>query len=87
MNIHGWSKIAKDVYLLPYLEGKNQPGHEYIQEYENTRPYHRCKLDQPYLTEMVFRDNNEGPMYWCMGCGYTLEEGISMAIRLNEVEI
>ncbi len=79
-------KIADDVYLLPYLEGKNQPGHDFIQKYENTRPYHKCRGEQ-WLTEMVFRDNNEGPMYWCTGCGHTLDEGIAMAIRLNEVEI
>lgn len=79
-------KIAEDVYLLPYKEGVNQPGHEHIQKYEKTRPYHKCR-EQGWLTEMVFRDNNEGPMYWCIGCGHTLDEGVSMAIRLNEVEI
>lgn len=79
-------KIGEDVYLLPWIEGKEQPGHEFIQKYENTRPYHKCH-GEAWLTEMVFRDNNEGPMYWCMGCGYTLEEGVSMAVRLNEVEI
>jgi len=79
-------KIADNVYLLEYEEGKLQSGHEFIQEYTGTRPYHNCS-EELYLTEMVFRDNNEGPMYWCMGCGYTLEEGVSMAIRLNEVEI
>lgn len=80
------SKIAENVYLLPYIEGVMQPGHDWIQKYDNTRPYHKCP-GQEYLTEMVFRDNNEGPMYWCIGCGFTLDEGISMAVRLNEVEI
>ena len=79
-------KIGENVYLLPYDLGKKHPGHEHIQKYKNTRPYHKCP-DEEWLTEMVFRDNNKGPMYWCMGCGFTLDEGMSMAVRLNEVEI
>ena len=79
-------KISENVYLVQYAEAKEQPGHEFIQEYIGTRPYHKCK-EEEWLTEMVFRDNNEGPMYWCIGCGFTLEEGVSMAVRLNEVEI
>lgn len=79
-------KISNDIYLVQYDEAKEQPGHEFIQKYVGTRPYHKCKGEE-WLTEMVFRDNNEGPMYWCMGCGHTLDEGISMAVRLNEVEI
>ena len=36
---------------------------------------------------MISRENDDGPMYWCTGCGYTLDEGVAMAVRLNEVDI
>ena len=36
---------------------------------------------------MISRENEEGPMYWCTGCGYTLDEGVAMAVKLNEVDI
>jgi hypothetical protein len=36
---------------------------------------------------MILRDTEEGPMYWCGNCGYTIEEGEAMAIRLNEVTL
>ena len=36
---------------------------------------------------MLERDNDDGPMYWCTGCGYTLDEGVAMMVRLNEVNI
>jgi hypothetical protein len=50
-------------------------------------PYHRCKPEEPWLTEMHLRENNDGPLYWCPQCGYCPDEGTSMAIRLNEVSI
>ena len=37
--------------------------------------------------QMLLRDNEDGPMYWCIGCGYTLDEGVAMMVRLNEVNI
>ena len=36
---------------------------------------------------MLRRENEDGPMYWCTGCGYTLDEGVAMMVRLNEVDI
>ena len=36
---------------------------------------------------MLLRENEDGPMYWCTGCGYTLDEGVAMMVRLNEVDI
>lgn len=36
---------------------------------------------------MISRENEDGPMYWCTGCGYTLDEGVAMMVRLNEVDI
>ncbi len=36
---------------------------------------------------MIPRENEDGPMYWCTGCGYTLDEGVAMMVRLNEVNI
>lgn len=36
---------------------------------------------------MISRANEDGPMYWCTGCGYTLDEGVAMMVRLNEVDI
>jgi hypothetical protein len=36
---------------------------------------------------MLLRENDDGPMYWCTGCGYVLDDGVAMAVRLNEVNI
>jgi len=36
---------------------------------------------------MCFRENEDGPMYWCPECGYTLANGEAMAIRLYEVNL
>lgn len=36
---------------------------------------------------MELRDNDEGPNYWCSTCGYVLDEGASMAIRLFEIDL
>lgn len=47
---------------------------------------HRC-INSSWLKEMTLRENETGPLYWCPSCGYILEEGLSMAIRLNEVDI
>ncbi len=54
---------------------------------DNDLPYHRCNQEEPWLTEMALRESEDGPLYWCPGCGYSPDEGISMAIRLNEVPI
>jgi hypothetical protein len=47
---------------------------------------HECDGDQ-WLHKMILRENIEGPVYWCSYCGYTTDEGMSMAIRLYEVAI
>lgn len=39
------------------------------------------------LGSMILRDNDDGPLYWCEVCGHTLEGGVAMALRLNEVNI
>jgi hypothetical protein len=44
---------------------------------------HRCVPDGWYKT-MTLRESDEGPMYWCDGCGYTVDEGVAMAVRLYE---
>jgi hypothetical protein len=36
---------------------------------------------------MHLRRNNQGPNYWCAKCGYVLDEGASMAVRLFEIKI
>lgn len=67
-------KLTEEVYLATLVSDKDIP-------------YHRCKPEEPWLTEMHLRENEDGPLYWCPGCGYSPDEGISMAIRLNEVQI
>ena len=44
---------------------------------------HLCNEDSAYH-EMTFRENDDGPMYWCEGCGFVLGNGEAMAIRLYE---
>ncbi|MGW8180816.1 MAG: hypothetical protein ACWGQW_18960 [bacterium] len=68
-------KILDDVYILEYAKMR--------------KPLlvHECNGDSEWYTRMTTRDNNEGPMYWCPGCGYVLPEGPSMAVMMYELEI
>jgi uncharacterized Zn finger protein len=64
-------KIAENVYLL-----------------DNEIVAHSCPTIQPqWFKKMILRENDEGPLYWCEECGYVLEKGVSMAVRLYEVPI
>ena len=72
---HGQRVIADGVYLI-----------DKVIEQATPIVAHMCN-DAEWLHEMTLRENETGPLYWCTGCGYTLEEGLSMAIRLNEVDI
>jgi hypothetical protein len=67
-------KLTDEVWLAALLEGTDHP-------------YHKCKQEEPWLTEMQLRENEDGPLYWCPGCGYVADNGVAMAIRLNEVSI
>ncbi len=67
-------KIAERVYLVKY----NTVPHEML--------VHHCEGIGHYK-EMTFRENDDGPMYWCEGCGFVLDDGTAMAIRLYEAPI
>jgi hypothetical protein len=67
-------KIAENVYLVKYS----------TIEYEML--VHHCD-GMPHYKEMTFRENDEGPMYWCEGCGFVVDNGTAMAIRLYEAPI
>ncbi|KKN92455.1 hypothetical protein LCGC14_0209460 [marine sediment metagenome] len=67
-------KIAENVYLVKY----NTVPHEML--------VHHCEGREDYK-EMTLRENNDGPMYWCEGCGFVLDKGIAMAVRLYEAPI
>jgi len=69
-------KIAENVSLETYLSGDIIVCH-----------YCKGRDGRQGSRMMLLRENEEGPMYWCTGCGYTLDEGLSMAVRLNEVNI
>jgi hypothetical protein len=47
---------------------------------------HECD-SRGWTHKMILRENTDGPVYWCSYCGYTTDEGTSMAIRLYEVDI
>ena len=64
-------KIAENVYLVKY----GSIEHEML--------VHHCEGNE-YWKEMTFRESDEGPLYWCEGCGFTIDNGIAMAIRLYE---
>ena len=68
-------KIAEGVYLLEYPK-KSIP-----------LLVHQCEGIGEWYKEMKFRDNFDGPNYWCVGCGYELPDGIAMAVRMNELEL
>ena len=72
-------KITEDVTIETY--DKSLGGGEVV--------CHYCKGEQGSEGSrlMVSRENDDGPMYWCTGCGYTLDEGVAMAVRLHEVDI
>ncbi len=48
---------------------------------------HYCDGVEGISKVMLLRENEDGPMYWCTGCGYTLDEGLAMMVRLNEIDI
>jgi hypothetical protein len=67
-------KITENVYLVKYATWASE------------MLVHHCEGNQ-YYKEMTFRENDDGPMYWCEGCGFVLDNGIAMAIRLYEAPI
>lgn len=67
-------KIAEGVYLLNY--GSIERG----------VVVHLCE-GCDWFKVMCYRENFDGPNYWCPGCGYELPEGLAMAVRMNELEI
>lgn len=46
---------------------------------------HECDEGQ-WMHKLTLRENAEGPLYWCVGCGKTIENGEAMAIRLYEAD-
>jgi hypothetical protein len=67
-------KIAENVYLVKY------------EAFEYEILVHHCDGNS-YYKEMTFRESDEGPMYWCEGCGHVVDNGTAMAIRLYEAPI
>jgi len=70
-NLH---QVAENVYICD---------HTYC---SSRHVLHECSNEET-MHNMILRDNEDGPMYWCEGCGYTLIEGEAMAVRLHEVDI
>ncbi len=61
------------------------PGVYFIEEYAGgPMVAHKCPKFPEGLKELTFRENNDGPLYWCSECGYVVENGVAMAIRLYE---
>ena len=67
-------KVAERVYLIKY------------NTVECEMLVHHCE-GKGHYKEMTFRENDDGPMYWCEGCGFVLDDGTAMAIRLYEAPI
>lgn len=55
-------------------------------EFERRVLLHDCGQDDAKCP-MESRGNHTGPEYWCTGCGFTLDGGEAMAVRLHEVNI
>ena len=79
-------KISDTVYEITPFEEQEIDGHHEGPCSERWL-MHMCKPPLHKFAQIVLRENEDGPMYWCTGCGYTVDEGVSMAIRLNEVDI
>ena len=75
-------KLSDTVYEITPFDDEDDTGH-----FAGRNLVHMCKPPLHKFAQIVLRENKEGPLYWCTGCGYTVEEGVSMAIRLNEVDI
>jgi hypothetical protein len=67
-------KLADGVWLLNYGS------------IEHGVAVHVCE-GRGWFTVMTYRENFDGPNYWCSNCGYVVPEGLAMAIRMNELEI
>ncbi len=71
-------KVMENVYISDSIMGETRSG----------VPVHYCdSWNYDWYSIMVLRDNEDGPLYWCENCGYTIEGGAAMAIRLNEVPL
>ncbi len=78
-------KLSDDVYEITPFDVEEDVGDE--TGFRNRHLVHMCAPPLHKFAQIVLRENEEGPLYWCTGCGYTVEEGVAMAIRLNEVDI
>ena len=67
-------KIADEVYVEEY---------GYNLGYEEVKFLHECNEGE-WMYPLVPRENESGPLYWCVECGKTVENGEAMAIRLYE---
>lgn len=67
-------KIADEVYV----QDEDRPGYHAIL-------IHECEEGE-WMHRLTLRENEEGPMYWCEGCGDTIENGEAMALRLYEAD-
>ena len=82
-------KITDDIYeITPFEDEDNEhaPLGQFFAPGERSL-MHMCKPPLHKFAQIVLRENEDGPLYWCTGCGFTVDEGVSMAIRLNEVDI
>jgi len=69
-------KLADDIYEITPFEEEGSEKHL----------MHMCTPPLHKFSQIVLRENEDGPLYWCTGCGFTVDDGLSMAIRLNEVD-
>ena len=78
-------KISDTVYEITPFEAEADAIEDF--HFRERHLVHMCEPPLHKFAQIVLRENEEGPLYWCTGCGYTLDKGVSMAIRLNEVDI
>jgi hypothetical protein len=67
-------KVADEVYITDHVHA----------QYES-QLLHECDEGE-WMHKLTLRENAEGPLYWCPGCGKTIENGEAMAIRLFEAD-
>lgn len=78
-------KLADDIYeITPFEEEDGLYAAGIVPE---RHLMHMCTPPLHKFAQIVLRENESGPLYWCTGCGFTVDEGISMALRLHEVDI
>ena len=81
------TKVTDSVWIETYTSGPDEPKSYFIVHNCDGFADNEVGKRQFNSGVMELRNNDAGPNYWCSKCGYVLDEGASMAIRLFRINI